>query len=104
LDVAAIDQIIAQQVPCNSQKNNVKNTPHAETVAVAAMLALSNTTNAVRCCMQDQWRQAPWHLTSLAKVMIGKQWRRGGGQGRERTAATGEDDNNSAFPQAIKWQ
>ncbi len=48
-DVEAVDQILAQQVHRESQKNKVDNTPCAETVAVAAaMLALSNRTNAVR--------------------------------------------------------
>ncbi len=52
LDVKAMDQIVAQQVHRKSPKNKVKNTPRAETVATAAML-LSNTTNMVRCCVQD---------------------------------------------------
>ncbi len=60
------------------------------TVAAAAMLALSNTTNAVRCCVQDRWQRAPWHLTSSAEVMIGERRRRGG-RGRTRE---GEDGNN----------
>jgi hypothetical protein len=43
LDVEAVDQILAQQVRRESPKKKVKNTPCAETVAVAAaMLALSN--------------------------------------------------------------
>jgi hypothetical protein len=54
-------------------KNNVKDTPRAETVAASAMLALSNTTHAVRCHVQNQWQRVPWRLTLSAKVMIGKQ-------------------------------
>jgi hypothetical protein len=85
-----MDQIVAQQVRRKSQKNKVENTPCAETVAVAAMLALSNTTNAVRCRVQDRWRRAPRRLTSLVKVMICER-RRQGGRGRKRE---GEDSNN----------
>jgi hypothetical protein len=48
-----MDQIIAQQVRRKSQNNKVEDTPRAETDTMAAMLAQSNTTNAVRCCMQD---------------------------------------------------
>ncbi len=54
------------------------------------MLALSNTANAVRCRVQNQWRWVPLHLTLSAEVVIGKQ-RRQGGRGRARE---GEDDNN----------
>jgi hypothetical protein len=73
LDVKAIDQILAQQVRCESQKIKLKNTPHDETAAAgAAMLALSNRINA-----------GGWHHTSLAKVMICKQ-RKQGGRGRMR--------------------
>jgi hypothetical protein len=48
-DVEAVDQILAQQVRRQSQKNKVENAPCTETVATAAaMLALSNMTTAVR--------------------------------------------------------
>ncbi len=47
LYVDAMDWIVAQQVHHKSQKNKVKNTSRAETVATAAMLALSNMTNVV---------------------------------------------------------
>ncbi len=47
-DDKAADQILVQQMHCESQKNKVKNTPCAKTVAAAAMLILSNTTNVVR--------------------------------------------------------
>jgi hypothetical protein len=73
-----------------SPKNKVENTPRAETVATAAMLALLNTAIAVRCRVQDRWRWVPRGLTSLAKVMIGEQQRHGG-RGRTRE---GEDGNN----------
>ncbi len=53
LDVKAMDQIFAQQVRHKSPKNKDENTPCAETVAAAAMLALSNTTNAARCRVQE---------------------------------------------------
>jgi hypothetical protein len=48
-----MDQIVAQQVHRKSQKNKVENSPHAVTVTAVAMLALSNTTNLVRCFVQD---------------------------------------------------
>ncbi len=54
------------------------------------MLALLNTTNTVRCLVDDWWWRAPWRLTLSAKVMIGEQRRRGG-RGRTRE---GEDSNN----------
>jgi hypothetical protein len=71
-------------------RNIVENTPCAETVAAAAMLALLNTTNAVRCRVQDPWWRAPWCLTSSAEVVTGEQQRQGG-RGRMRE---GEDGNN----------
>ena len=80
LDVKAADQILAQQVRRESQKSEVKNTPRAESVAVAAaMLALLNRTHA-----------GGWHHTSSAKVMISEQQRQGG-RGRTRE---GEGGNN----------
>jgi hypothetical protein len=48
-----MDQIVAQQVCRKSEKKIVENSPRAETVATAAMLALSNTTNTMRCHLQD---------------------------------------------------
>jgi hypothetical protein len=48
LDVKAVDRIFAQQVHYCSPKNKVEITLRAETVAVAAMLALSNMMNAMR--------------------------------------------------------
>ena len=47
LDVDAMNQILIQQVRRESQKNKAENSPLPETVATAAMLALSNKTNAV---------------------------------------------------------
>ncbi len=65
LDVKAADQILAQQVRRESQKSEVKNTPHAETVATAAaMLVLLNRTNV-----------GGWCHTSSAEIIIGKQQR-----------------------------
>jgi hypothetical protein len=80
LDVEAVDRILAKQVRRESQKNKFKNTPCPETVAMAAaMLALSNRTNAGGCCH-----------TSLAKIMIGEQQRQGGRGG----TSEGESGNN----------
>jgi hypothetical protein len=45
-----------------SQKNKVKNTPSAETVAAAAIMALLHTINAVR----------PLHARSMAAGIIGQ--------------------------------
>jgi hypothetical protein len=79
-----MDQILAQQVRRESQKNNVENTRRAETVAAAAaMLALSNNS-----------RGHDWQATEAR----GEE----GEQGRERASTTGEDDKNSALPPAIK--
>jgi hypothetical protein len=47
LDVDAMNQILIQQVHREYQKNKAENSPRPETVAAAAMLALSNKTNAV---------------------------------------------------------
>jgi hypothetical protein len=47
LDVDVMNQILIQQVRRESQKNKSENSPRPETVATAAMLALSNKTTAV---------------------------------------------------------
>ena len=46
-DVDVMNRILIQQVRRESQKNKAGNSPRPETVAAAAMLALSNKTNAV---------------------------------------------------------
>ncbi len=88
-------KLLPSRCTASPKKNSVENTTCAESVAAAAMLALLNTSNAVRCCVQDQWQQEPWCLTSSAKVMTGDQRRRGG-KGRTRE---GEDGNNGGAQQ-----
>ena len=46
-DVDVMNRILIQQVHRESQKNKAGNSPRPETVAAAAMLALSNKTNAM---------------------------------------------------------
>ncbi len=103
LDVEAIDWILAQQVRHESPKNKVEITPSAETVAVAAMLALSNTTNVVRSLRARLMAVGASHCLPRSWLASNRGKGGGGGQGRERMATTGEDNNNCAFPTAIKW-
>jgi hypothetical protein len=87
-----MDQIIAQQVRRKSQKNKLKNTPCAETVTGAAMLALLNTTNAVRHARSMAVGALPPHIVGRGHDQQATEVRREGedkeGRGRQQQGRT----------------